>query len=172
MNTVTGIIAVAADGHHSIFLKNNGTVWGCGQNGSGDIGDGTTTDRFSPVQVPSLTGITKVECGLFHSLFLKNDSTVWACGKNAFGTLGNGVYSGSPNPTPSQVLLTGVIDISGGGEHSLFLKNDSTVWSCGNNQFGQLGIGTSDGNAHPNPAQVNLLTAVTAVVCGYGHSFF
>ncbi|MEP7170892.1 MAG: RCC1 repeat-containing protein, partial [Bacteroidota bacterium] len=170
--SVTGIIAVAAEGDNCLFLKNDSTVWGCGYNGWGDIGDGTTIDRHSPVHVTSLSGITKVDCGLFLSLFLKNDSTVWACGKNAYGTLGNGTYDSSPHPTPSQVLLTSVIAIAGGGEHSLFVKNDSTVWACGDNVFGELGIGTSDNNPHYIPVQVNSLTGIIAVESGWSHNLY
>ena len=73
-------MAVAAGQYHTLALKNDGTVWACGDNSYGQLGDGTTTQRLTPVQVSSLTGITEVAGGYFHSLFLKNDSTVWACG--------------------------------------------------------------------------------------------
>ncbi|HLG35913.1 MAG TPA: T9SS type A sorting domain-containing protein, partial [Bacteroidia bacterium] len=62
VNTLTGITAVAGGAAHSLFLKNDNTVWACGRNWLGQLGDGTTTDRWSPVQVIGLCtvlGITE-----------------------------------------------------------------------------------------------------------------
>jgi alpha-tubulin suppressor-like RCC1 family protein len=175
VDTVTGIIAVASQTDHSIFLKNDSTVWACGSNDVGQIGVGTAGGvmcpcsspncaKTTPVRLNSLSGIIAVDCGSDHSLFLKNDSTVWACGSNKLGRLGVGdtLQRNAPAHINS---LTGIIAIAGGGGHSLFLKNDGTVWACGWNYFGQLGIGTADNNPHPTPVQVQSLTGIIAVAC-------
>jgi hypothetical protein len=94
---------VAGGGSHSLFLKNDGTVWACGLNTSGQLGDSTTTSSSTPVQVNLLTGINAIEAGYLHSLFLKNNGTVWACGRNVEGQLGNGTTDSNPHPTPAQV---------------------------------------------------------------------
>src|SRR5207249_1195198 len=95
-----------------------------------------------PVQMNSLTGITAVACGNYFSLFLKNNGTVWACGFNGTGQLGDGT-SGNYRTTPVQVSgLTGIVAVAGGGDHSLFVKNNGMVWACGDNSYGQLGDGT------------------------------
>ena len=44
-------IAISAGGLHTVALKNNGTVWAWGLNYSGQLGDGTTTDSYTPIQV-------------------------------------------------------------------------------------------------------------------------
>jgi alpha-tubulin suppressor-like RCC1 family protein len=141
---LTGIISMSAGSAHSLFLKNDGTVWACGDNTYGQLGDGTTTAKIKAVQLP-LTGIIAISTKDRHSLFLKNDGTVWACGFNLTGQLGNDTTTGyNPNATPLQIPgLTGIIAIAAGSNHSVFLKNDGTLWACGLNSSGQLGDGTT-----------------------------
>jgi len=165
------ITAVAGGERHSLFLKSDGTVWACGLNLSGQLGDGTTITKTVAIQVSGLTGITAVAAGHVHSLFLKNDGTVWACGSNGNGQLGDGTTS--DKSTPVQVGgLTGITALSAGRYHSLFLKNDSTVWACGSNVYGQLG----DGTTIKRTTAVQLNTAwgesITAVAAGGYHSLF
>ena len=128
----------------------------CGFNIFGELGDATTINKSSPVQVSSLSGITALAAGE-HSIFLKNDGTVWACGLNAYGQLGDG--TSTDKSTPVQVSsLSSITALAAGGEHSIFLKNDDTVWACGNNLYGQLGDGTSTGKL--SPVQVTGLCSV------------
>lgn len=105
------------------------------------MGDGTTDNQLSPVQVSGLTDIIAVSAAYSHSLFLKDDGTVYACGLNNYGQLGNDFQRAGANP-PSQVSnITGVTAIAAGASQSLFLKGDGTVWACGSNSDGQLGDG-------------------------------
>ena len=166
---LTGIIAVSAGDFHSLFLKNDGTVWACGDNSYGQLGDSTTTGRFTPVQVSGLTGITAISAESFHSLFLKNDGTVWACGYNYNGQLGDGTTIN--RLAPVQVAgLTNVTAIEGGWYHSLFLKTDGTAWACGGNGSGQLGDGTLTSKS--TPIQVSGLSGMVKVTGGGLHSLF
>src|SRR6186997_3676034 len=82
--------SISGGKNHSLFICNNGTVMACGRNAIGQLGDGSTTLRSTPVQVSGLSGITAVSGGGDHSLFLKNDGTVWGCGSNGLGELGDG----------------------------------------------------------------------------------
>ncbi len=166
VSSLTNIIAIAGGGYHSLFLKNDGTVWSCGLNQGGALGDGTNVSSATPIQASSLTEITAISGGTNHSIFLKNDGTVWACGA---GELGDGTTS--TTLTPIQLTsLSGIIAISGGHNHSLFLKNDGTVWACGQNSVGQLGDGTT--TIQMTPVQVTGLSNITAVYAGYEHSLF
>ncbi len=90
ISTLNGIVAIAGGDTHSLFLKNNGTVWACGWNAYGQLGDGTNVDRSIPIEVNGLNNIVAMAGGLGHSIFLKNDGSVWACGWNANGQLGDG----------------------------------------------------------------------------------
>ncbi len=167
---LTGITAISGGYEHSLFLKNDGTVWACGDNSNGALGDGTTINTNVPVQVSGLTGITAISGGGYHSLFLKNDGTVWACGDNYRGQIGDGTQHNF-RTTPVQLSgLTNIIAIAGGGQHSLFLKNDGTVWACGYNLYGALGDGTTTDRTLP--VQVIGLTNITAISGGGYHSLF
>ncbi len=169
-DTINEIIAISASGSHSIFLKNDGTVWACGDNSHAAIGDGTTTQRNSAIKINGISGVTSISAGNTFSAFLKYDSTVWTCGDGAYGQLGFGNignYSYIPQQIPS---LKGIIAIASGGNHCLFLKSDSTVWACGNNQWGQLGNGTVSDTSLPT--QINSLKNIIAISGGLDHSLF
>ena len=165
------ISAIAAGAMHSLALKSDGTVWAWGDNGLGELGNGTTTASSTPVEITSLTGVTAIAAGYFYSLALKSDGTVWAWGYNVYGQLGNGTTADSSNPvqvSTSTGALTGVIAIAAGYRHSLALKSDGTVWAWGFNGFGQLGDGTT--TASHNAVQASLLTGASACSVGFSHS--
>lgn len=167
--SLTGIIAIAGAEAFSLFLKNNGTVWACGINIIGQLGDGTASDRHAPIQVSSVNNIISIAAGRHHSLFLKDDGTVWACGGNGLGQLGDG--TAIDRNTPVQVSsLSGIVAIAAGNYHSVFLKNDGTVWACGFNTDGQLGDGTTIQRI--DPVQVNTLTGIISIATGGTHSLF
>jgi len=96
---------IAAGGYHSLALRINGTVWAWGRNGNGQLGDGTNSERRTPVQVSNLTGVVAIAAGGSHSLALKSDGTVWAWGVNGSGQLGDG--TNSERRTPVQVSNLG-----------------------------------------------------------------
>jgi alpha-tubulin suppressor-like RCC1 family protein len=182
---ITDIVGIAAGLSYSLALKSDGTVWGWGTNGNGQLGDGTTTQQNTPVQVVGpggvgyLTDVIGVADFSSHSLALKSDGTVWAWGMNSSGQLGDGTTT--QRTTPVQVLgsggvgfLTGVSAVAAGNAHSLALKSDGTVWAWGTNGSGQLGDGTN--TQRTNPVQVlgsggvGFLTGVSAVAAGTQHS--
>jgi alpha-tubulin suppressor-like RCC1 family protein len=127
LGQTTKLIAVAGGERHSVALKEDGTVWAWGANGSGQVGNGDVgEDKLNPVQVIELTGyltdITAIAAGTSywlnqggHSLALRNDGTVRTWGYGLDGQLGDGT-SGWPESknTPVQVL-----DLS-----------DPTNWLC------------------------------------------
>ena len=95
LNSVT---AVAAGSGHTIALRSDGTVLAWGYNSYGQLGDGTTTWRDTPVQVSGLSGVTAIAGGSFYTVALKSDGTVWAWGDNSSGQLGDGTTTNSTTP--------------------------------------------------------------------------
>jgi hypothetical protein len=175
---LSDVIAIAAGSYHSLFLKSDGSVWGCGYNGYIQLGDGDYRDRAFEhvVPVPGLeSGVVAMSAGHSHSLFLMSDGTVRACGAHgAHGKLGLGSATGDHGLFTVQTVpgLTGVRAVAAGRDHSLFLKNDGSVWACGSTREGQLGIGISGVGTHrrqPVPADI---TGVKAIAAGYVHSLF
>ena len=154
---------IAAGDHHCLALKSDGTVWAWGYNGHGQLGDGTTTDRPTPVQVTGLSGVTAIAAAEYHSLALKSDGTVWAWGRNEKGELGDGTTIG--RRTPVQVTgLSGITAIFVGDHHSFAIKSDGTVWVWGWNNAGQLGDGTT--TDRPTPVQATQLSGFTTIAPG------
>ena len=142
-------------------------VWGWGSNGAGQLGDCTTTDRTTPVQVSNLSGIKDVSSGCAHSLAVKDAGTVWAWGSNYYGLLGDGTTT--DRYTPVKVSgLSSITDVAGGCNHSLAVKEDGTVWAWGDNYNGQLGDGTTTDRT--TPVQVSGLSSVKDVSSGAFHS--
>ena len=131
---------------HSLALKSDGTVVAWGDNSSGQLGDGTTTNHTTPVAVPGLTGVVAI-AAYSHSLALKSDGTVVAWGGNYSGQLGDGTTSSRYNPL-AVPGLTGVVAVAAAG-HSLVLKSDGTVVAWGSNYAGQLGDGTTTQRTSP-----------------------
>jgi alpha-tubulin suppressor-like RCC1 family protein len=145
------------------FIKADGSLWGMGQNNYGQLGDGTTTDRFSPVQIA--TGVTQVAAGDVHTLFVKSDGTLWACGFNNFGQLNDGTTTNRTSPVQ---VGNGVVQVAAGTQCSFFVKTDGTLWAVGYNGYGQLGDGTNINRTAP----VQIATGVATVSAGAYHTMF
>lgn len=163
---LTNVIAISAGGWHTAALKSDSTVWVWGWNEDGQLGDGTIVNKSTPQQVNGLTGVVAIAAGTYHVLALKADGTVWAWGDNVSGQIGNG-NTGTDQTTPVQVSgLTNVVKITAGRFFSLAIKSDGTVWTWGENLYGQLGDGTTtDRNI---PVQVSGLSGVTSAVAATG----
>jgi alpha-tubulin suppressor-like RCC1 family protein/uncharacterized protein YkwD len=142
-----------------------GQGWGWGVNIKGGLGDGTTTNRLTPVRPQNLNEVTAVAGGGYHSLAINGDGSVSAWGSNTSGQLGDGTTL--DRHTPVQVTnLTGVTAVAGGAYFSLALKDDGSVWAWGSNTSGELGDGTTL-DRH-TPVQVANLSGVTAIAAGFG----
>ncbi|WP_019030609.1 RCC1 domain-containing protein [Salinispora arenicola] len=169
----TTVTAVAAGFNHSLALTSAGTVLAWGDNSTGQLGDGTTTNRRTPVPVglPAGTVVTAVAGGGVHSLALTSAGTVFAWGDNSSGQLGDG--STTNRRTPVAVGLpvgTRVTAVAGGGSHSLAVTSVGTARAWGSNFIGQLGDGSNTNRRTPVDVRLPPGTTVTAVVGGLTHS--
>jgi alpha-tubulin suppressor-like RCC1 family protein len=161
----SGVTAVGASegfGSHSLAVQ-NGAVFAWGSNPWGQLGDGTTTRRLTPVAVIGMdSGATAVAAGRDHSLAVK-DGGFYAWGDNAWGQLGDDTTTRRLAPVAVIGMDSGITAIDGGVAHSLAVK-DGGVYSWGANNFGQLGHGSSDILKHPMPELVaGLESGATAV---------
>jgi len=166
---LTDVLDIKGGGSHCLSLKNDGKIWAWGNNKYGQVGNGKTNHSNIPVEVMNpTTNVTTISGGGAHTLALRNDGIVFAWGNNLRGQLGN--ESVLDNSTiPIEVLyITDVAMITGGGAHSLAIKNDGTVWAWGRGDLGQLGNGLN--NDSKVPVQVKNLTNVLAIGAGGWHS--
>ncbi len=157
----TNVVSVAAgqEGDYTfgfgqtLFVKSDGSAWAWGENSSGQIGNGSTTDCTEAVNI--LSGVKMVAAGSRHSFFLKTDGTLWATGSNTYGQLGNGSTSSILSPAK---VATGISWIGASGNRSFCIKSDGSIWAWGEGikyLFGSPTT-TAGGDATPNPIQVNL----------------
>jgi alpha-tubulin suppressor-like RCC1 family protein len=167
---LSSVIAVAAGYDHTVALMNSsgGIIWTWGDNGNGELGIGTTTDSYIPVEVPGLANIMAIAAGNLFTVALRNDalsSSVWAWGFNNVGQIGDGDTTDVWSPVEvSGMVGTGAIGIAAGYDHAVAMKTDGTVWTWGGNGKGQLGNGTTTGSV--TPVQPIGMSGVEAVAAG------
>jgi len=122
---------------NAMGIKANGTLWGWGDNGSGELGLGDTTARTSPVQVGASTNWLKVSgSGNGYTHMLRTDGVLFGTGYNLTWTmLGDGTNTSRSSPVQ---IGTGFSDIMNGYSHSIACKTDGTLWSWGAGLFGSM----------------------------------
>lgn len=130
-----------------------------GGNDQGQLGDGSTTPRPTPVCIAQ--GIRSFAAGGTHSLLLDADGTLRATGANADGQLGDG--TATPRPAPVTVVGgTNVAAFAAGAAHSLLLDFDGTLLATGANDQGQLGDGSTTPRLTPEPAEPVLIAGLAS----------
>ncbi len=145
----------------SYALRADGTVVAWGRNDEGQLGDGTTVRRTTPVRVGTLTGIVGIAGGRDHGLALRSDGTVWAWGSNDYGQIGDG--SLTDRTTPVQVA-SDITQVIAGAHHSYALRTDRTVAAWGRNYRANLGDGTT--TTRTRAVTVRNLSSVVSIGSG------
>jgi len=165
---LSGVRTLSAGGAHSLAQLTDGSVVAWGYNSSGQLGDGTTVDRVTPVRVCAvgqvapctrfLTGVRSIDAVLSHSLAAVDNAQAIAWGANYFGQLGDGTTVNRLTPVPvcavGQVapctrFLYGIRHIAGGDSHGIAQLSSGGVVAWGYNEVGQLGDGTSTNRLTP-----------------------
>ncbi|WP_052323229.1 RCC1 domain-containing protein [Bifidobacterium sp. 7101] len=177
---------VSAGRFYSLALGSDGNAWAWGRNSDGQIGDGTDTDRNTPVRVktpdrntypdlPKDFTYMQVSAGNDHSLALGSDGYAWAWGCNQDGPLGNNTTSpyGDVNPVPKRVRDPAnptdtskglkAAQVSAGLHDSLAVGSDGNAYAWGYNSDGRLGDDTTNDKSAPVPVAFNLQLVITGV---------
>ena len=166
VGSLTNWLRISSGGYtHNLAIKTDGTLWAWGGNGSGQLGDGTTTNRSSPVQIGALTTWASVSTGRYYfSAAIKTDGTIWMWGNNIVGQLGlgNRTYYSSPQQIGA---LTTWLAVSAGYHHTLATKTDGTLWAWGENNYGQLGNNATSAFVF-SPVQIGALTTWSKASAG------
>jgi alpha-tubulin suppressor-like RCC1 family protein len=158
-------------GGHALYIS-NGTLYACGDNASGELGDGTTASSVHPSKVIGLPDqpISSVQSSWEDSGVLLANGSYYDWGYNAADQLGNGTTINSPSPllvhlpaAVSQVSLGG--SAPGNGQTAVELAGGA-IWAWGSDNFGQLGIGKSEPNS--GPIAVDVPRGVTFVQLSSG----
>jgi alpha-tubulin suppressor-like RCC1 family protein len=141
--SATNWASISSDGAGcSHAIKTDGTLWGWGTNYYGQVGDGTTTSRSSPVQIGSATNWVSVVGKGKRAHAIKTDGTLWGWGWNLFGQLGDGTTTDRSSPVQIG-SATSWASVGGGSNYGHAIKTDGTLWGWGMNSSYELGDGTA-----------------------------
>ncbi|BDR55080.1 hypothetical protein KIMH_11910 [Bombiscardovia apis] len=154
---------VSAGWYHSLGLGRDGKVYAWGRNDAGQLGDGSASNRTSPVAVHTPGGMTftQVVAGPNDSFALATNGSLYAWGWNSKGQLGNGntVNQSTPVLVPVPDGSTKYTKIIPGRQHTLAVTDTGALYAWGGNDMGQLGEGTTFDSL--TPVKVKLPTGVT-----------
>ncbi|MFT3793652.1 T9SS type A sorting domain-containing protein [Flavobacterium sp.] len=143
---------ITAGEQHFIAISQDGTLWGWGENGQRQIGDGTTTDRPMPVSI-STDSWKYASAGATHTVAIKADGTLWAWGSDSHEKLGNG--SGGNAASPVQIgSANDWKEVAAGERGTLAIKANGTLWAWGTNDNGYLGNGANVNYVSNVPVQI------------------
>ena len=157
----------------SVAVKTNGTLWAWGVNSvAGILGDGTSTSKSSPVQIGTLSDWLDIACGHSHTIAVKTNGTLWSWGNNTNGQLGQGLLNATIS-SPVQVgTLSNWKTVSlSDYNHVAALKTDGTIWTWGNNFYGEIGNGSTT-TTFSSPVQVGTLSTWASASACDQHSLF
>ena len=160
---LSNVTAVSGGRLHACALISDHTVYCWGDNANGELGDGTTTNRSMPGPRRHDRTATSVSAGEYHSCATLSDGTAQCWGAAAYGQVGDGTTSDTSIPVTvigvgGYGTLSGIANVSAGGgditetndyEQTCALMSDGTVVCWGQNNYGQLGDGTTTMSISP-----------------------
>lgn len=175
--SIAKIAAGCFTNSHALAVAQNGTLWGCGYNGEGQLGLGDATQRTAFVQVPSFTGAIDALAVSSssnanvdgYSLVLKGDGSIWSAGVNSSGQLGLGDTADRSVflPVVSAKFFTQIHSVAGRNGFIAALTSDGEVWLWGNGSSGNLGNAATTNSSVPfRPTGAFQGKVVRIALCG------
>lgn len=149
---LTGVKSVAAGTGFVLFTKADGTIWSCGSNYYGQLGNGFNSFVQKPEKLNTIDNVKAVSTGANNSIALKKDGTIWHWGTfdHVLGSGANFRANRVQYTKPALIKdFTGVTQVSAGSNMITMVKSDGTAWAMGGNFIGELGNGTKTFTANP-----------------------
>ena len=139
--SIPPVLSVSCGSQHTLIITTDSNLWSFGKNDFGELCLGNK-EKHLKAQKTSFSNISKVSGGNYHSLFQNDKGEIFSCGYNQFGQCGLGHFD-SPQITPSLILNApeNIVQFVCGCYQSLFLDSNGNIYSVGDNEFGQLGLG-------------------------------
>lgn len=150
----TDWVKVSAGRVHSVAIKSDGSVWSWGRNSNGEIGDGSQTNRSSPVrEICSANDWCFVTAGYSNTSMIKTNGTMWGMGRDRYGELGINCCNVVIRSPVQEVSLSTWCSAAQGSWYRLAIKTDGTLWGTGCNQNGVLGLDLPVSTEYSSPVQ-------------------
>ena len=171
IDEIADIIQISCGYNFIGLLTQSGQVYTFGDNTAGQLGQ-RGEDESYPTLVNTLSGIriVQISCGTTHMGALDGNGNVYLWGSEQYGKLGNG---GSKDIQRLPVLIPGINNIKQiicSTNSTLLLSDTGKVYTCGRNEFGQLGLGSKE-NIY-EPTEITGLPHIVQVQAGFSHSVF
>mgnify|MGYP005991616671 CR=1 FL=1 len=155
---LANIVAISRSNSHALLLKADGTVLAFGDNSKGQLGDGSTDHKDSPVIINGLSNIVQISASAA-SYALDEDGHLWAWGSNNNGQLGNGVKDSDAHSIPTQIAIDEpVISIASGKGHAIALTESGKIYGWGLNFSSQVGMRPKDTTTAAEVWDADILT--------------
>jgi alpha-tubulin suppressor-like RCC1 family protein len=165
-----GVAGATAGLAHSCALTTVGGLLCWGANGSGQLGDGSTTTRLVPVDVSGiLTGALAISAGDSHTCAVTAGGAVKCWGSNSNGQLGDNSTTQRSAPADVSGLSSGVIAVAAGTAHTCAVTSAGAVKCWGSNSNGQLGDNSTAQRLAPVQA-LGLTSGVASIFAGGNHT--
>jgi alpha-tubulin suppressor-like RCC1 family protein len=162
---------VSCGANFSAGVKTDGTLWVWGLNTSGQLGTANTTNTSSPWTTSGGgTNWNSVSLGYEHVAAIKTDGTLWMWGLNTNGRLGDGSTTTRSSPVTTAGGATTWKFVSCGAAHTIAIKTDGSLWTWGENTYGQLNDGTTTQKSSPGTTLPTNSNNWKSVGAGYYHS--
>lgn len=159
----TALVSLAVGGVHACSLTSTGKAACWGSNQTGELADGTTTNRPAPTPVRDVPVLKAMATGMFHTCGLSAPGDAYCWGYNRNGQVGDG--STMQRITPKRVRGNqSFTALSAGYYHTCGLTSSGDVYCWGQNEFGQLGDGSTTDKSVP--VRVNTTVKFTSVTAG------
>jgi len=163
------VAAISVGGYHTCALTTAGAVKCWGYNAYGQLGDNSTANRSTPVDVVGFGSGAAISAGRVHTCALTTAGAVKCWGDNGFGQLGNNSATNRSTPVDVVGLGSGVTAISAGYQHTCALTTVGAVKCWGYNAYGQLGDNSTTQPSTPVDV-VDLGSGVAAISAGESHT--
>jgi alpha-tubulin suppressor-like RCC1 family protein len=162
------IASIAAGRTHALALSTTGSVYGWGDNSTGELAGGSSAASSpAPVLIPVHAGrvITAVAAGNGFNVVLDSTGLAWAWGLNSAGQTAGNSFATIPSPVyiPGAPIVT---EVSAGDRFGLALTTSGQVYSWGANNVGQLGDGIAGNSPRPVPVSLPAGSAVSGIAAG------
>lgn len=166
----SGVASLAAGTGHTCAVMESGAAKCWGHNVIGQLGDNSTVNRVTPVDVFGLnSGVVSISGGIYHTCAVMDSGSVKCWGQNTYGQLGDNSTTHRRTPVDVVGLEAGVTSLEAGSNHICVVMKAGGVKCWGRNYYGQLGDNSTTNKLTPVDVY-GLTSGILAVTVGGNHN--